>query len=223
MKKLTQLAAAVALTAGAISAAPAMAEGSLSANIGYASEYYYRGIIQKNSSASAGIDYENSGFYIGAWSADVGDGLEVDGYLGWGFETDGGFSASVGYTTYQYTGETFDSEYNEFNLNLGYGFASLEYSVGEHGKEEGVLDEDSDYSFVALTLEHNGFYGTYGAFFDDWDGEYLELGYGTTIGGFDAGVAFIFTAEGTGDELNGWDYDDDDEAIVFTIGKSFDL
>lgn len=216
MKKLTQLAAAVALTAGAISAAPAMAEGSLSANVGFASEYYFRGIYQEESSASAGIDYENSGFYIGAWTADVGDGLEVDGYLGWGMETEGGFSFGVGATTYQYTGE-FDSEYNEANFNIGYKWISLEYSIGEHGKDDGAgVDEDSDYDFTALTLSHNGFYGTYGVWGQDFEGDYIQLGYDTTVSGIDLGVAMIFNDE----DLAGGD---DDEAIIFTIGKSFDL
>ena len=55
-----------------------VATADLSYNIGYVSEYYFRGILQKSSSASAGIDYEENGFYIGAWGADVGDGIEYD-------------------------------------------------------------------------------------------------------------------------------------------------
>jgi len=219
MKKLTQLAAAIALTTGAMSAAPVMAEGSFSANVGFASEYYYRGIKQKESSASGGIDYQNGGFGAGVWTADVGDGLEVDLYASYGIETESGISASLGYTSYQYTGDEFDTEYNEANLNLGYGIASLEYSVGEHEVEGG---SDEDYTFVALTLEHNGFYGTYGSFSDDWDGEYVELGYGTEIGGFDAGIALIFGSDDLGVE-GSQSSTGDDEAIVFTIGKSFDL
>jgi uncharacterized protein (TIGR02001 family) len=58
-----------------------------SANIGWASDYYYRGILQKSSSASGGIEVEHSGFYAGVWAADVGeltgDGLEIDGYFGY--------------------------------------------------------------------------------------------------------------------------------------------
>ena len=83
-----------------------VATADVSYNVGYVSEYYFRGILQKSSSASAGIDYEENGFYIGAWGADVGDGIEYDIYLGYGIETEAGFSASLGYTTYQYTGDT---------------------------------------------------------------------------------------------------------------------
>jgi uncharacterized protein (TIGR02001 family) len=217
MKKLTQLAAAVALTAGAIGAAPAIAEGSLSANIGFASEYYFRGALQKESSASAGVDYEHSGFYIGTWAADVGDGLEVDAYLGWGFETESGFNGSIGFTTYQYTGD-FDSDYNEVNLHIGYRFVSLEYSVGEHGKDSSIgIDEASDYDFTALTFAHNGFYATYAVWGKDFEGDYMQLGYDTTISGFDVGVALIFNDEHLGED------GDDDEAIVLTVSKSFEL
>ncbi|MEO2182922.1 MAG: hypothetical protein ABGY43_11535 [bacterium] len=39
----------------------------------------------------------NRDFDAGAWTADVGDGVEVDGYFGYGIETDAGFSASLGF------------------------------------------------------------------------------------------------------------------------------
>ena len=64
---------------------PAVTMADLSANIGFVSDYVFRGIYQAPSSASAGIDYEHdSGFYIGTWGADVGDGLETDVYFGYG-------------------------------------------------------------------------------------------------------------------------------------------
>jgi len=220
MKKLTQLAAAIALTTGAMSAAPVMAEGSFSANVGLASEYYFRGIQQTtDASASAGVDYENGGFYAGVWTADVTDGLEIDGYFGYGIETESGFGASLGFTTYQYTGE-FDSEYNEVNLNLSYSIVSLEYSAGEHGKDDGAgVLEESDYSYTALTVAHNGFYGTVASWGKDFEGDYVKIGYDTEIGGFDAGIALIFNDEDTSSS----ETEGRDEAIVFSIGKSFDL
>ena len=79
MKTLTKLLSAAAIAAGSLGVT-AVASADVSYNVGYVSEYYYRGIYQKNSSASAGIDYEEGGFYVGAWTADVGDGLEYDLY-----------------------------------------------------------------------------------------------------------------------------------------------
>ena len=100
-KKLLPASLAAAVLAGTGFATPALAD--LSANVGFASEYYYRGIKQKESSASAGLDFETGGFYVGTWAADVGDGLEVDLYGGYNLEL-GEFTLGAGVTGYYYTG-----------------------------------------------------------------------------------------------------------------------
>ena len=74
-----------ALAALALVAA-STAQAELSANLGFASDYYFRGILQAGSSANGGLDFESGGFYAGTWAADVKDGLEVDGYFGYGGE-----------------------------------------------------------------------------------------------------------------------------------------
>ena len=186
------------------------AQADLSANVGYMSEYHFRGILQKVSSVSAGVDYESGGFYVGTWAADVGDGLEVDGYFGYGADV-GDVSLSVGYTGYFYTGD-FDDTYQEINLGAGFGILSVDVAVGEYDNFDGPT---LDYTYYALTLENNGFYGTYAGFSQDADGEYLELGYGTSVADFDVGIALILA----NDDLIG----QDDESLVFSIGKSFDL
>tara|TARA_B100001996_G_scaffold362413_1_gene329889 strand:- start:74 stop:721 length:648 start_codon:yes stop_codon:yes gene_type:complete len=215
MKKLTHLAMVLLLACGGLVAPSLYAD--VSYNIGYASEYYFRGVLQKSSSASAGADWEDSGFYVGTWAADVGDGLEVDGYFGYGIETEEGFTASVGFTGYYYTGE-FDDTYEEVNLNLGYGIFSLEYSVGEW---DGFGNE-ADYDFLALTLDlGRGFYGTYGTWGDEFDGDYLEIGWGTTIADFDVGIAGIFNSDELSDEVSSSGSASEGEAVVFTLGKSF--
>ena len=199
-----------------------VASADWSANIGFQSDYYFRGIFQKSASAQGGLDYEHdSGFYVGTWVADVGgdiagDGLEVDLYGGWGGSS-GDFSYGIGFTGYYYTGE-FDDTYEEINLNLGYGIASLEYSVGEW---DGFGD-DADYDFIALTLEsESGFYGTYGSFGKDFDGDYIELGWGTTISDIDIGIAAILSSDELSDELDSDGDPEESEAIVFSISKSF--
>ena len=186
------------------------AQADFSANMGYMSEYHFRGILQKVSSVSGGLDYESGGFYVGTWAADVGDGLEVDGYFGYGADV-GDVSLSVGYTGYFYTGD-FDDTYQEINLGAGFGILSVDVAIGEYDNFGGPT---LDYTYYALTLENNGFYGTYAGFSQDADGEYLELGYGTTISEIDFGIALILA----NDDLIG----QDDESLVFTVGKSFDL
>ena len=79
--KYTQTLLASALMAGA-----SVAQAELSANIGVASNYYFRGITQTDDSAavSGGIDYaHDSGFYLGTWMSNVDFGgnedVEVEG------------------------------------------------------------------------------------------------------------------------------------------------
>lgn len=216
MKRLTQLAAGLALASSALVVSTS-ASAEVSYNIGYASEYYFRGVLQKNSSASAGIDYESEGFYAGSWAADVGDGLEVDGYFGYGIETESGLTASIGYTGYFYTGE-FDDTYQEVNFGLGYGMFSLGYSVGEW---EG-FGASEDYDFLDLTITgESGLYGTVGIWGDEFDGEYLEVGYGFSFADFDMGIAGIINSEELSDEVGSSGRPTTGEAIVFSIGKSW--
>ena len=205
MKIRTRLASAAVLVL-----ATGVANADWSANLGWASEYHFRGIFQHSSSASGGVDFEQNGFYAGTWAADVGDGLEVDGYFGYGGEVED-FSYSIGFTGYYYTGD-FDDTYQEINLGGGYGPLSVDVAIGEY---ENFTGPTQDYVYYALTLEHNGFYGTYAGFSEDFDGEYLELGYGTTISEIDVGVMLILA----NDDLIG----NDDESLLFTIGKGFDL
>jgi len=216
---MKKLAAGIALASSGLFIP--IAEAEVSYNIGYASEYYYRGILQKSSSGSAGIDYSNGGFYAGGWTADVGDGLEVDALVGYNYETDFGLTLGAGFTGYYYTGE-FDDTYEEVNFNFEYGVVSIEYSIGEW---EGFKHEASkDYDFLAVTLSgDNGFYGTFGSFGDEFAGEYLELGWGTTISDIDFGVAAIFNSDELSDQVSSYGTATEGEAFVFTIGKSFSI
>lgn len=215
MNKLTHIAAGLVLASSGLFAASASAE--VSYNIGYTSEYYYRGILQKTSSGSAGVDFEDSGFYVGAWTADVGDGLEVDGYFGYGIETESGFTASIGFTGYYYTGE-FDDTYEEINFGLGYGMFSLGYSVGEWDG----FGASADYDFLELTVAgENGLYGTYGTFGDEFEGDYLEIGWGTTISDIDFGIAAIFSSDELSDQVSSSGSATESEALVFSISKSW--
>ncbi len=220
MRRAKFLAAAALLLSGAGFSGIANAQ-EVSYNIGYASEYYYRGLLQKESSGSAGIDFTSGGFYVGGWTADVGDGLEVDGYFGYNIETDAGFTAGIGFTGYYYTGD-FDDTYEEINLNFGFGMLGLEYSFGTYGNFDGP---EQDYNFLAATIAgENGLYGTVGTFGGDFDGNYIEVGYGMTISEIDFGIAAIFSSDEFGAGNGQFDADgnpDSSQAVVFTVGKSF--
>jgi uncharacterized protein (TIGR02001 family) len=196
--------------AASLLAVSSVASAQWSANIGFASEYYYRGIFQESTSANGGVDYEKNGFFAGTWAADVGDGLEVDGYFGYGFAA-GSVDLSVGYTGYFYTGD-FDDTYQEINLGAAAGLFSFEVAVGQYDNFAGPT---LDYTYYAATVEKNGFYGKIGGFARDFEGEYFEAGYSTSLAEVDLGVTFIYSNE----DLVG----ESDEALIFTVGKSFDL
>lgn len=200
----------IALGLGASQAAVA---GDFSANIGMMSDYLFRGIKQNTeASAFGGLDYEHSGFYVGTWAAEVGEGVEYDLYGGYGGSI-GDFSYGVGYTGYFYT-DDFDDTYQEINLSAGYSLFSLEYAYGEYDNFDGPT---LDYGFLAAKVEYEGFYGTYGTFSRDFDGDYFEVGYGAEVAGLDLGIAAVYSDS---DLALG---DSSETTLVFTIGKTFDL
>jgi uncharacterized protein (TIGR02001 family) len=195
--------------------APAMAV-DLSANIGYNSQYIYRGIPQKNSSAFGGLDLVANGFYLGAWTADVGDGIEIDYYGGYGFNV-GDFNFGVGGTLYTYTGD-FDDTYKEINLSAGWKFLTFDAAIGKYDNFDGPT---LNYQFYSVTADYKGFYGKVGWFADDFDGTYLEGGYGNTLTVketdlFDYAFAVIYSDSTL---LGG----ESDTNLVLTLQKTFDF
>ena len=192
------------------------ANAGWSANIGWQSDYYFRGIFQKSSSAQGGVDFEHKGFYVGTWAADVGggatgEGLEIDYYAGYGGEV-GDFNYGIGYTAYTYTGD-FDDTYQEINLSAGYSIVTLDIAVGEYDNFDGGK---LDYQFYSLTAEYKGFYGQYGRFEDDFEGDYWQFGYGTTVAEVDIGLSLLYSDENLVGATSG-------EALIFSIGKTFDF
>jgi uncharacterized protein (TIGR02001 family) len=171
-----------------------------SGNIGYASEYHYRGIFQHADSLNAGVDIEAGGFSAGVWTADVGDGAEVDLYGSYSWEL-GDLTASAGMTGYYYTGD-FDETYEEVNLGLDYKFLSVAHSYGTWDGEEGM-----DYDFTSVTANWNGLYTTYGVFGKEFEGDYIQAGYGLEWAGFDWGVSYIKHDEG--------------DSLIGTVSRSF--
>jgi uncharacterized protein (TIGR02001 family) len=198
---------------GALSVQNAVAE-NFSANLGYNSEYIFRGIPQKTSSAFAGIDWGKDGLSLGAWTADVGDGLEVDLYGAYGFEA-GDWGFSIGGTYYTYTGD-FDEDYLELNLGASWKFLSFDAAIGKYDSSP-----KQDYQFYSVTASHNGFYGKVGTFAGDFDGSYYEAGYGNSLDVketylFDYAIAAIYSDSTL---LGG----SSDTNLVFTISRNFDF
>ena len=169
-----------------------------SANVGFVTDYYFRGAELGDAGAYAGLDFDAAGFYVGTWL--INDGgedetssstIEYDIYAGYDYEFESGFSVGVAYTTFNYEySPTFQAE---GNLYLGYGPISLEFTTGEDDVS------NDEYDFIALSISGDVFGATYGTTdFDDpetpldlsddfgTDYDYLELSAGTD---FDFGEA----------------------------------
>ncbi len=224
MKKMNVLALSAAIAASSLTTGTAVA--GLSANLGFASEYYFRGVLQSESSASAGLDYEHdSGIYAGVWAADVGghgdaslsDGIEIDLYAGYSGSA-GDFTYAIGFTNYQYTGD-FDTSYTEVNLLAGYGPVSFEFSSGSHEADP----SDEDYTFMALSYEYDIVTATYGVWGDDFEGAYLEVGISKEFNGIDYGVSILNGEAEENPSAGSQNIASDGTALVFTLGTSFDL
>jgi hypothetical protein len=217
-KQMTRIGMAVVAFALVTPLGAAAQEAEVTANAGFVSQYFYRGILQKTSSASAGLDLGFGALSLGTWLADVGDGAEIDLYGSVGTEVEG-LSLSAGGTAYLYTGE-FDDTYLEANLGAGYGPVSVEFSIGQY---ENFGAGDLDYWFLGLSGEHEGFFGTVGTFGSDFDGAYLEAGYGFSAADLDFTVSGILNDK----DLSGLEDRDGDPTsgftLVFGIGKTFTI
>lgn len=195
------------------------AQAEVSANLGFNSDYIFRGVPQAESSANGGFDFEKDGFYLGTWAAAVKPGLEVDIYGGYRYEWDNGLNLGAGFTGYYYTDE-FDDTYKEVNLYAGYKIVSIEYAAGQWD----AFDASSaDYDYVAVTVEYSGIYGKYGSWGKDFDGDYFELGYGKEVAGFDLGVSLIRSSKELSQNVDANFSPTEDTFFVFSISKSFSL
>jgi len=193
-------------------------EAEVSANAGFVSQYFYRGIFQKTSSASAGLDLGLGVLSLGTWVADVGDGVEIDLFGSVGVDVGEG-SLSVGGTAYLYTGE-FDDTYLEVNLGAGYGPLSVEFSIGQY---ENFGAGTLDYWFAGVTAEHEGFYGTVAGFGMDFSGNYGEVGYGFSAAELDITILGILSDSELSGLLDGNQLPTPGLTVIFGIGKTFEF
>lgn len=198
-------------------AAPAQANDlnlDVSGNVGFVSEYSFRGIAQSNEhiALQGGFDVaHDSGLYAGVWGSNVNfnDGdeasLETDLYAGYSGSIEG-VSYDVGLIYYAYPGADSSLNYDfwEGSFAVGYDFgtfatsASVNYSpeyFGESGEAEYYainVDVPLPYE-VALSahfghqeIEDNAAFGT--PDYNDW-----SVGLGYNLKGFDLSVQYVDT------------------------------
>ena len=155
---------------------------SMSYNVGYMSDYWYRGVFQSESAVSFGADAEVGNFYVGTWMADVDTGIEMDVYGGYGF-TILGMDSYIGATGYYYS-DNFDSDYEEINAGLSYGNVSYDYSVGKY---KTTTEQDYSWSEVTMSFTDN-LSVSYGEWGKDLKGSVTKVNFNKTIHDIDFGV-----------------------------------
>jgi uncharacterized protein (TIGR02001 family) len=207
----------IALSVAAAIAAPAFAEDSphtVSANVGFVSDYQYRGWSQTNEKMAlqGGFDYSHSsGLYAGVWGSNVSwikDGysdadssLEVDIYGGYGMEL-GPIGLDVGLLQYYYPGSSVsDPSQPSFNTLEGYVGASWEF-----------LSLKYSYSFTNLF----GIADSKGSSYIDLGAEY-EVGAGFTVAAH-VGRQFITHQDG---DYNDWKIGVSKDVLGFTVGLDY--
>lgn len=234
MKKMTQLASAVALASG-FAAAPAMAV-EFSANVTLATDYTFRGVsqTQETGAVQGGFDAAwDSGFYAGTWMSNVDYAgstavTEQDLYGGYVFDLGEDMSLDIGYIYYIYAGAEAGSNYQEFYAGLsvdGFGLSVI-YSDDYFGEDNGEalilgvdyslsLDDATSVDFhVGHTDATNRSISGSGTDFNS----YVDYSVGLTheVEGYAFGLTFVGTDASDDDELG----EVADNRFIFSISKS---
>ena len=167
-KKITPIALAVSMVAGG-AVVPSIASAEVSASVGIANMYLWRGqnLTPDGPQVQGGLEYSNdTGVYGGVWMTNETGGHETDLYLGYGGEA-GDFSYDVSYWHYLYpedggtgTGTGLgDTALSEFVLGAGY--ADLGVTAYVSSETQGGSD------WVYYTVDYT--IGDYNILFGAWD------------------------------------------------------
>ncbi len=232
------------LCAATLPAAPALANDSieLSGNVGFVSQYSFRGIAQSDESVAlqGGFDVAHtSGIYAGMWGSNIdfnstdNADLEVDLYGGYSGDFKG-ISYDIGAIYYAYPGADSGTNYNfwEAAVALGYDFgafsasASINHSpnfFGDSGDAQyyalGVdVPLPKDITFSAHVghqdIDNNTRFGVDD--YTDW-----SLGFGYTFKNFDLSATYVDTNLGDNASVAGDCADGCDSRVIFGISRSF--
>lgn len=159
MKKLHKIIAASLLaSATTVGSGVVLAESPLTANIGVASNYIWRGATQTTdgSAISGGIDYAHaSGFYLGTWVSNQNwtgaDNYEQDLYAGYAFDA-GPVGLDVGYIKYMYPVGNGTDDFDEAYVNASFNMFSAGLALTT-SKEAAGSQTDDLYVHVGAEFE----------------------------------------------------------------------
>lgn len=158
MKFTKTLIASSILAASSLTATVQAADASpITANIGVASNYVWRGVTQSADEAavSGGIDYaHDSGFYAGGWWSNLaGNQYEQDLYAGYGFDA-GPVSLDVGYIEYMYPLNNATDDFSEIYVNASYEMITAGVAYTTDQEDNGNSGSENDlYLYVSAEFE----------------------------------------------------------------------
>lgn len=220
MKKLVGLAMlAGAATVGTTGVAAA--EGTVTANVAFTSNYVWRGITQSDGdfAVQGGADYTNGMFYAGAWASSVDDfganaSSELDVYAGV-TPTLGPVSLDFGVIGYFYPGA---DDLDFFELKAAASISpteALSLGVAAYASDDfAASDDDSIY------LEANAGYAFSDAFsVSGAIGNQAEFDVNDEYTTWNIGASYAFHGFGFDLRYHETDVDDADEEISFTISR----
>lgn len=240
MNKFLTIAAysAALLSPFAAQAATEAFDAEISANVGFVSEYSFRGIAQSDEgpAVQGGFDITHgSGLYAGIWGSNVdfNDGdeatVEVDVYAGYSGSVND-FSYDIGAIYYAYPGADSSLDYDFFEgaLALGYDFGIFSTSASVNYSPE-YFAESGDAVYYALavdvpvadtftlsghvgrqTIDDNAAFGV--PDYTDW-----SVGLGYNLSGFDLSLQYVDTNLDEPTECA----DGCDSRVIFGISRSF--
>lgn len=216
IKKITPVALATTMALAGLAAAPGAANAEVSASMGVANFYLWRGldISAGAPQVSGSLDYSHdSGLYAGIWASSEEAGTETDLYIGFAGEA-GGLSYDISFWEYLYPSDNAltgpgsdlsDSDLSETVVGLGYAGVGLTFYMGN---DSGV-GSTIDYTYTTLDYTFDKFNVLYGVWsFDPAvgapDGDaHLQLSYAATDN-------FTFTVtKGFQDNVTTTMYDED--------------
>ena len=155
MKKANALLVGTILAASTVASSVAVAE--LSGNIGFTSNYLWRGVDQSggDSAISGGLDYaHDSGLYAGTWVSSIGSEsgqYEQDWYAGYGFDA-GPVGMDIGYITYTYPVGNATLDFDEAYVSASYEMVTVGAAL-TMDKEATTQYEDDLYIYASADFE----------------------------------------------------------------------
>lgn len=209
--KQSILAGAVAISAMASAALAPVANAEVSASVGAANMYYWRGYDLGNGDAAVwgDINVSANGLYAGMWasSGDASNGTEYDLYAGYGTSV-GDFSVDFSVWSYSYPSAAdplAPGDLVEGILGLGYGPVSFTHYFDIEGND--------DYSYSTLSAAFGDFSVTYGVH----DGEDEYDGYAHVDLGYAYNENLSFTLGLVADDVDGMNNDEAKFVVGFSI------